>query len=67
MRQSGPEGSFRDTGSSVREQEIGTGGRPGHPVVKTALPLQGPQVRSLVGELRSHMHGVCSVARKGTE
>ena len=28
---------------------------PGNPVVKTALPLQGAQVRSLVEELRSCM------------
>ena len=28
---------------------------PSGPVVKTVLPLQGAQVRSLVGELRSHM------------
>ena len=28
---------------------------PGVPVVKTELPLQGARVRSLVGELRSHM------------
>ena len=32
-----------------------TGDFPGGPVVKTALPLQGAQVRSLVGELGSHM------------
>ena len=31
-------------------------------VVKTALPMQGVQVRSLVGELRSHMPR--SVAKK---
>ena len=28
---------------------------PGSPVVKTAIPLQGIRVWSLVGELRSHM------------
>ena len=28
---------------------------PGGPVVKTALPLQGPRVQSLVGELKSYM------------
>ena len=28
---------------------------PGGPVVKTALPLQGAQVRSLVRELKSHL------------
>lgn len=28
---------------------------PGSPVVKTALPLRGAQVQSLVVELRSHM------------
>ena len=28
---------------------------PGSPVVDSALPLWGVQVRSLVGELRSHM------------
>ena len=33
-------------------------GFPGGPVVKTALSMQRTQVRSLVGELRSHMpHG----------
>ena len=31
---------------------------PGGPMVKTALPMQGPRVQSLVRELRSHMpHG----------
>ena len=34
---------------------------PGGPVVKTVLPLQGVWVRSLVGELRSHIP--CSVAK----
>ena len=34
------------------------GNLPGRPVVKILLPLQGTQVRALVGELRSHMlHG----------
>ena len=28
---------------------------PGGPVVKNPLPMQGTRVRSLVGELRSHM------------
>ena len=28
---------------------------PGGPVVKTMLPMQGVQFRSLVGELRSHL------------
>ena len=38
---------------------------PGGPVVKTAFPLQGVQVQSLVGELRSHMpcHGGMSKIR----
>ena len=32
--------------------------RQGLPVVKTALPVQGEQVQSLMGELRSHIpHG----------
>ena len=35
---------------------------PGGPGVKTALPLQGAQVQSLVGKLRSHMP--CGVAQK---
>ena len=33
------------------------GGSPGGPVVKTALPLQGTRVQSLVREVRSHMLG----------
>ena len=33
------------------------GGRPGGPVVKTALPLEGAWIQSLVWELRSHMPG----------
>ena len=32
---------------------------PGHPVVKTALPLQWAWLKSLIRELRSHMpHGI---------
>ena len=38
---------------------------PGGPVVKTALPMQGGRVRSLVGELRSHIP--CSTAKTDFE
>ena len=34
---------------------------PGDPVVKTVFPLQGTQVQSLAGELRSHIP--CDIAR----
>ena len=34
---------------------------PGHPAVNIALAMEGTQVRSLVGELRSHM--LCSMAK----
>ena len=32
-----------------------SGGLPGGPVVKTALPIYGAQVQSLVGGVKSHM------------
>ena len=35
---------------------------PGSPVVKTVLPLQWARVRSLAGELRSHV--ACDTAKK---
>ena len=39
---------------------------PGGPVFKTVLPLKGMQVRSLVGELRSHRPlGVAKKSRAG--
>ena len=38
---------------------------PGSPVIKTALPLQGTRVQSLVGELRSHMpHGMAKKTKQ---
>ena len=37
----------------------------GGPVVKTVLPMQGAQVQSLVGELRSHItHAVATKKKK---
>ena len=38
-----------------------SGDFPGHPAVNIALAMEGTQVRSLVGELRSHM--LCSMAK----
>ena len=35
---------------------------PGGPVVNPALPMQGGQVRTMVGEIRSHM--LCGSAKK---
>ena len=40
------------------------GGFPGGPVVKTAFPLQGAWVQSLVRELRSHMLIHCKKKKK---
>ena len=48
--------------------QVQTGDFPGGAVVETVLPLQEAQVRSLVGELRSHMlHGTDKKKRAGVE
>ena len=39
----------------LEKQEYLHRGFPGDPVDNTLLPMQGAQVQSLVGELRSHM------------
>ena len=45
----------------LKEKEEGL---PGSPVVKTAFPLQGTQVQSPVGELRSACWVVCPKKKK---
>ena len=62
LRKASPLGDFAKPGRKPRyleDQDF-----PGGPVAKAVLPLQGPRVQSLVGELGSHMPGSTATRNK---